>query len=340
MTEELYCAVDLHSNNGVYHMTAADGKGVWHRRLPNSPAEVVARLEPFGERVRMIAIESTYNWYWLADCLQDAGYNVVLANPSAMEQYTGLKHTDDDSDAVFIAELLRLGILPTGWICPREDRALRDVLRRRMLVVNSRTRLVLSLQSMFCRQTGLRLKHRTLENLSTEELEALLKSADLLLVARSEMKLIREHDEAIAALEQHALGRCRQEREYTLLTSVPGIGRILAMTIMLETGDIRRFPSPGDYSSYCRTVKARRNSNNKQKGRNNARNGNRYLGWAFIEAANHAIRCCAPARRWYQRKTAKTLPVVGRKALSSKWSKAVWYMLTEMKPFDLTRVFG
>ena len=340
MSSELYCGVDLHSNNGVYHVMGADGKQVWHRRLPNRPETVVTALAPFRSDLVTVAIESTYNWYWLADCLEDAGYSVVLANPSRMDQYRGMKNTDDDSDATFIAELCRLRILPTGWICPREERSLRDLLRRRMLTVQSRTRQINSLQSMLVRQSGSSSKYTVLETYTTEELVDILKHESLLVVADAQLKLIRAHDDAIATLEQFALEKCRPRPEYRLLTSVPGIGKILAMTIMLEIGDIGRFASPGDFSSYVRAVKADRLSNGKVKGKNNSRNGNRYLAWAFIEAVNHAVRCCVPARKWYQRKAAATLPVVARKALASKFSKAVWYMLTQNRPFQIQKVFG
>lgn len=340
MTRELYCGVDLHSNNGVYHIAEADGKRVWHQRLPNCPGRVLRELASYQKDLVSVAIESTYNWYWLVDALQDAGYPVQLANPSAMDQYSGLKKTDDDSDAVFITELLRLSILPTGWICPPEDRALRDLLRRRMLVVNSRTRQVLSLQSMLMRQTGRSFGRAVIEALPTEELEKLLKQQVLFSVANTQLELIHAHDSAITSLEKEALAHCKPRPEYSLLKTAPGIGKILAMTIMLEIGDISRFRSPGKLSSYARAVAAPRTSNRKQKGKNNRHNGNKYLGWAFVEAANHAIRCCASARKWYQRKAAKTMPVVGRKALASKWSKAVWYMLTNNEPFLLRRVFG
>lgn len=336
----LYCGVDLHSNNGVYHAVDSDGTQELHRRLPNRPDAVLTALAPLRDRLVSVAIESTYNWYWLSDCLEDNGYTVVLANPSRMDQYRGLKNTDDDSDAAFIAELSRLGILPSGWICPREERSLRDLLRRRVLTVESRTRQVNSLQGMLVRQTGSSTRYTMLEALTTEELTDVLTHEALLVTARNQLELIRAHDATISSLERFALKQCRPKPEYRLLTSVPGIGQILSMTIMLEIGSIGRFPRPGDLSSYVRAVKADRMSNGKVKGRNNGRNGNRYLAWAFVEAANHAIRCCVPARTWYQRKAAATKPVVGRKALASKLSKAVWYMLTENAPFQIQKVFG
>ena len=167
MSGELYCGVDLHSNNRVHDTMAGDGTCVWHRRLENRPETVLAALSEFREQLGCVAIESTHNWYCLADRLEDAGHSVTLANPSAVDQYSGSKNTNDDSDARFIADLLRLGILPKVWICLRQDRALRDLLRRRMMFVNARTRLVLSLQPMVVRQTGLQLPLKGLEVLAS-----------------------------------------------------------------------------------------------------------------------------------------------------------------------------
>jgi transposase len=340
MSTELYCGVDLHSNNGVYHVMGALGKQVWHRRLPNDPERVLLALRPFHGKLVSVVIESTYNWYWLADCLEDHGFNVKLANPSGIKQYSGLKLANDDTDARFIAELSRLGILPTGWICPRQLRALRDLLRRRSLMVKGRTSLINSIGSLLARETGTHSRYSMLDTLTVEELAAVVKHESQVVVVQSQLRLIAAHDAEIATLETYALQQCRPCPEYGLLTSVPGIGKILGMTMMLEIGDIGRFPRPGKLSSYARAVKAECRSNGKGKGRNNARNGNRYLGWAFIEAVQHLRRCCDPARSWYLKKVQKVDPVVGRKALASKLSKAVWYMLTRKEPFQIKRIFG
>ena len=108
---------------------------------------------------------------------------------------------------------------------------------------------------------------------------------------------------------------------------------------MLETGTIARFPGPGQFSSYCRCVESRRVSNGRKKDEGNAKNGNRYLAWAFIEAAAAALRCCPQARRFYERKKAQRLPVVAMKALAHKLARAAWYMMRDGKPFDPGRCF-
>jgi transposase len=117
-----------------------------------------------------VAVESTYNWYWLVDGLMDHGYAVRLVNTTAIPQYDGLKHGDDHSDALHLAQLMRLGLLPEGYIHPREQRATRDLLRRRFTLVRQAVRLMLSIQSSFSRSTGKQLSANALRRLAPSQL--------------------------------------------------------------------------------------------------------------------------------------------------------------------------
>lgn len=149
----LYAAIDLHSTNSVLAVLDDSGAIRFRRRFPNQLAEIVGALEAFRNDVRGV-VESTYNGYWRVDGLEDAGYRVHLANTAALPQYDGLKHGNDDTDAAHLANLLRLGILPEGFIYPRAERGLRDLLRRRMLLVQQSVRLMHSVQSLWARTSG------------------------------------------------------------------------------------------------------------------------------------------------------------------------------------------
>jgi len=341
MRKTLYCGVDLHSNNAMYVITDRRDKQVFRKRLPNELPIVLERLEPYRERLKVVAVESTYNWYWLVDGLQDHGYPVVLAQPSKMDQYDGIKEADDLTDAAFLARLSRLHILPTGYIYPREDRPVRDLLRRRMLIVQQRTALKQSLQSMAMRQSGRSLGWRTLGTLSDAERTELLGDHDCLtFVTEQQVDLIERLSDTIKRFEEKLLEHAQLRPAYACLLTMPGVGVILALTIMLETGDIRRFKRVGDYTSYCRCVRAIHTSNGKNKSKNNGKNGNAYLAWAFVEAVHHAIRVCPKAKRFYERKRAKRNGALATKALAAKWSKAAYYMMTRQEPFAVARVFG
>ncbi len=136
---KLYGGIDLHSNNSVVALSDEEDHVVYRKRRPNEAAGVLEALEPYREAVEGLVVESTYNWYWLVDALMEPGYRVHLANTAAIVQYSGLKYSDDDSDARWLAKLLRLGLLPEGYIYPKAERAVRDPLRRRLRLVQQHT---------------------------------------------------------------------------------------------------------------------------------------------------------------------------------------------------------
>jgi len=153
---KLYAGIDLHSSNNFIGVIDEKDKRHYSKRHYNNIDTVLKVLKPFKKELQGVVVESTYNWYWLVDGLQEQGYKVHLANPAAIKQYDGLKHTDDRWDSFWLAHLLRLNILPEGYIYPKEKRAVRDLFRRRLRFVKHRTSTVLSLQSMFARHKDLR----------------------------------------------------------------------------------------------------------------------------------------------------------------------------------------
>ena len=152
-----YCGIDLHSNNSLVSVIDETDSVLYEKRLPNDLESIHHALSPYQKTLQGVVVESTYNWYWLVDGLIEKGYPVHLANTLAIQQYNGIKYTNDATDARFLAHLLRLGILPTGYIYPKAERCVRDLLRRRLLLVQQRTAQLLSLQSLITRHTGQRL---------------------------------------------------------------------------------------------------------------------------------------------------------------------------------------
>jgi transposase len=337
--KKLMAGMDLHSNNVVVGIVDSDGKRVAHQKLECQLKAIVKFLAPYKKRLERLAVESTYNWYWLVDGLQAAGYPVVLANPAKMDQYSGLKHADDRNDAFFLAELLRLNILPTGYVYDAQRRPVRDLLRRRMRLVQHRTALMLSFKSLFTRTTGQEMTLAQLKGLKVEPAQGLYEHPANQLIAGIQIKQIEHLTESIKQLEQAVLKVARELPYYPKLKTLPGVGIILGLTMTMEVGDIKRFADPGHFASYCRTVNAQCLSNGKQKGQNNRKCGNKYLAWAFVEAANFAKRYDAPCRKWYDRKAAKTSTVLATKALACKLAKAAWYLMAQAVDYQAGRVF-
>lgn len=335
-----YSGIDLHSNNCVLVVIDESDRVVYRARLPNQLGKVLEALEPYRSELGGVVVESTYNWYWLVDGLQAAGYKVHLANTAKMKRYDGLKHAGDESDAFQLAHLLRLGILPTGYIYPREQRALRDLGRRRMQLVRSRTVQVLAVGNVQARETGIRMTGQQVKRLDVSMVEALGLLPEVALGMQANVAVIATLNAEISRIETHLAQCLRGRGDYAVLTTAPGIGNTLTPVILLETGSIGRFAAVGDYASYARCVDSVHTSNNKKKGEGNRRNGNKYLAWAFIEAANMARRWCPEARRFHDRKRAKTNAIVATKALAHKLARACYHMLKNGEAFSVQRCFG
>ena len=288
---KLYSGIDLHSNNHVVVVIDDNDHTRLEKRLPNTLDATLQALAPFRAALQGIAVESTYNWYWLVDGLMEAGYPLHLVNTAAVKRYDGLKYTDDRHDARHLAHLLRLGILPTGYIYPKAQRAIRDLLRKRRQLVRHQTAYTLSAQSLHARLTGRSASCQVVQRPHAEAIYVPgLLDTNRQLEMRTTLRLIQLLHRHIVAIEKAVLGQMQLAPAFVGLKGVPGIGDILGLTIVLETGEIARFASAGHYASYCRAVKSLHTSNGKKKGEGNRKNGNKYLGWAYVEAANFAVR--------------------------------------------------
>jgi transposase len=337
---KLYGGIDLHSNNSMVVLQDENDAVLFRRRLPNDRNVILGELAPFADAIDGLVVESTYNWYWLVDGLMEAGYRVHLANTAAIVQYSGLKYADDDSDARWLAKLLRLGLLPEGYIYPKGERAVRDLLRKRSQLVHQHTANLQSIQNLLARDLGHSLSANQVRRLTYEEINRLLPDLDLALAVQSTLAVMHTQEEVIALLEKEVRTKIRLRSTFKPLLTVSGIGEILGLTIMLETGDIARFAKAGNYASYCRCVGSAHLSNGKRKGQGNTKNGNKYLAWAFIEAANFAVRYNPRIKRYYQRKRERTNGLIAIKTVAHKLARACFYILRDQVTFDVSKAFA
>ena len=334
-----YAGIDLHSSNNYIGIMDQDHKRLFGRRLPNSLDKILMVLEPFKSDLKGVIVESTYNWYWLVDGLQEHGHRVHLANPSAIKQYEGIKHTDDKWDSFWLAHMKHLNILPEGYIYPKEQRPVRDLLRRRLFFVRHRTANILSLQSAITRNLGIKISGNDIKKLNLDDAGNLFDSSNLVFMAQNNISTIKHLGKIIKGIEKQIKSQVKLRKEFVMLQTIPGVGNILAFTIMLEVGDINRFAKVGNYSSYCRCVGSKRLSNGKKKGENNKKNGNKYLAWAYVEAAHFAKRYIPKAQRFYQQKIAKANGAVATKALANKLARASYFIMRDQVPFDEDMLF-
>jgi transposase len=337
---QLYAGIDLHSNSNHLAIIDAQDKPLLQKRLVNDHKAVLEALAPFADQLKGIVVESTFNWYWLVDTLMDNDYTVHLANPAALQSYTGLKHRDDKHDALWLAHLLRLGILKTGYIYPKQDRPLRDLLRKRSSLVRQRTMAINNLQAMISRHFGKRLATNKIKQVTRNHVVGLfMDESNLQLSAEVSKVTIDCLTRQIRRIERSVVDNIKLRSSFSGLQTIPGVGIILSLTIMLEAGAIERFPKVGNFSSYCRKVTSKWTSNDSYKGKGNRKNGNKYLAWAFSEAAELARRYDQDARQFYNRKLSRSNRLVAHNALAHKLARAAYYIMRDQVGFDSKRLF-
>lgn len=339
--KKLYAGIDLHSNNNYLAIIDQDDKKNYQKRLPNQPDVILAELEPYCKEIVGIVVESTFNWYWIVDLLMDNGYKTHLANPTAIQKYKGLKYSDDKHDAFWLAHMLRLGILPEGYIYPKKDRPARDLLRKRLHLVRLRTSLINSLQGIISRNCGCKLSCSQIKQFRENHVSPLLTGQeDLELCGEVSKESIDYLTRQIQKIEKTVQDKVKLRNTFSGLKTVPGIGKILSLTIMLEAGDINRFPKAGNFSSYCRKVPTNWSSNDKKKGAGNIKSGNKYLAWAFSEAAEMARRYDKHVKAFYNRKASRTNRMTAHGALAHKLARASYYIMRDGVEFDYQKLFA
>ena len=180
-----YSGIDLHSNNSVVTVTDEADRVLAEKRLPNDLLEILAFLSPWKTDLVGVVVESTFNWYWLVDGLQSAGFTVHLANTAAIKKYEALKHSGDETDARYLAHLLRLGILPTGTILPPDQRAVRDLARKRIQLVRSRCQHILAVENITARQHGTRITSNQTKRLTPDAVDQMQLPEDVALAIKA-----------------------------------------------------------------------------------------------------------------------------------------------------------
>jgi len=333
----LYCGMDLHSNNNVTAIQDEEHRNIVCRRLANDMPTILEFLEPFREVLEAVAVESTFNWYWVVDGLEDAGYKARLVNTNKALTYRELKYTGDRHDARWLCKLQALGILPEGYIMPREERAVRDLLRRRSFLVDKRSSCITSVKTVIARSAGVTVPKSQVEQMDLEEAVRLVGDEMVAESITVMLPIIYELNKQIATAETSVLEKAKLRDEFELLRTAPGIGKVLALTIMCETGDIGRFKTVRNYGSYCRTVESKHTSNGKNKGQGNRKNGNKYLSWAYSEAAFHAPRFDENVKKYLDRKLSSSHSMVAKRAVANKMARACYYVLRNQVPFDSSR---
>jgi transposase len=338
-----YCGVDLHARTLAVCILDDRGDIVFRRSVAASPAAFLEAVAPYRDGLA-VACACLFAWYWLGDLCQEQQIPFVLGHALYLKAIHGGKAKNDPIDAEKIARLLRGGNLPQAYVYPRAMRATRDLLRRRTFLVRKRAELLAHLvnTNSQCNLPPLTKKLAYAANRQEPDLAGRFTDPSVRRSAEADLALIDAHDGQIRSLELYLSRAAKVDdpQAYQRLRSVPGVGKVLALVLLYEIHDIRRFPSAGQFLSYARLVRCAHESAGKKKGTGGNRIGNAHLKGAFSEATCLLLRASEPAKRWLARREKKRGKARALGALAARRGRAVYHLLRRQEAFDGTRFFA
>jgi transposase len=330
-----YCGLDLHARTMFLCVLDRDGRSLLHEDLAATKDAFLKAIEPHRDGL-VVACECMFAWYWLADVCKEEGIPFVLGHALEMRAIHGTKAKNDKLDSEKIAHLLRTGLLPQAYLYPAEMRATRDLLRRRGHLVRRRAEALTHVQIIHgqynvAAATGkLRYAANRAGVLDRFADEAVRRTVGV------DLALAEHLDGQIAELEAYlaAQAKVHDLANYYRPRAIPGVGKVLALTILYEVGDIRRFDDAGQFLSYARLVRPAKESAGRRVGLSNRKMGNAHLKWAFGEAAALMTRHVPAAKAFAARKAETHGKGKAQAILASKLGRAVYVMLRRGVPFD------
>jgi len=337
-----YCGIDLHARTMYVCILDAAGQIVVERNLPTTPEAFLEAIAPYRDGL-VVACECLFTWYWLADLCAKEQIPFVLGHALYMKAIHGGKAKNDRIDAHKIAVLLRGGMLPQAYVYPPGMRETRDLLRRRLHLVRKRGQLLAHLQNLTHAYNRGAFEKRIAYPSNREGVVAHFAGEPMVQAnAALDLSLLAHYDEILVELEARLVKQAKKEapRGFHLLRSIPGIGKVLAMTIVYELHDVHRFERVQQFASYARLVKCAKESAGKRKGTSGAKMGNVHLKWAFSEAAVLFVRHSAEAKALLARLTQRHGKGKALSILAHKIGRAAYYVLVREKPFDAAKFFA
>ena len=335
------CGIDLHTKKMYVCILDEAGEIMLHKNIRTDPNNLLKVLKPFREDV-VVAVECMFTWYWIADLCAQENIKFVLGHALYMKAIHGGKAKNDKIDSRKIALLIRSGMFPQAYVYPTKMRATRDLLRRRNHLKRKRAELLAHIQNT-------KSQYNLPDLLGTiakpENRKGIVERFDHPCVKKSvsvDLQMVYAYDPVIIGLENYIIKTAQNHDpvSYALLKTIPGVGRILALVMLYEIENIKRFSRVQDFASYSRLVKCIKESNGKKYGTSGKKIGNAHLKWAFSEASVIFLKGNEPGKKYLSRLTKKHGKGKALSILAHKLGRATYFMLKNKKPFDLQKFLG
>lgn len=340
---QYYCGIDLHSKDCWLCVIDETDRIHLRKKVPNHLPTILHELDNFSSKPSVV-VESTLNWYWLVDGLQDASFGVKLAHIFGLHMITGAKVKTDRRDAFSLAKLLRLDAIPEAYIYPKQRRPVRDLLRRRNRMVSVRAAAYRSMKQILLQQGIQGYSLADLKRFDEAMILTLFDHPALQASMRLELERIRLYSREINTLEQIILQSVSEEPLFELLQTIPGVAKILGLTIFYEVGDIDRFSGPKPFCSYARVVPGVAQSSSVTRKGRGSKQGNPHLKWAFMQAACGSVRYEPAVRKFRQthmaRRRSKARKLISLSIVAHKLAIGAYYVLKDRVPFKMELMFA
>ena len=337
-THPYYCGIDLHARSLYVCIIDQEGNICHHKEISAKPDKLYTLLEPYIGHI-VVGVECMHCWYWVADFCEDIGVDFILGHALYMKAIHGGKAKNDRIDSFKIATLIRGGNFPLAYVYPKEMRATRDLLRRRMKLVRHGANMKAHVANTTS-QYNLPPNKVNLKNVfAREQLRSTFSDPVVQRNIDFDMSILEHYAKELSKLEWFLEQQAKQHNpvHYHILRSISGIGRILALTIIYEVGDIRRFDSVQKFASYARLVKCKAESAGKSYGTQGSKIGNAHLKWAFSEAAVLYLRGNKKAQKYLQKLQKRMTKAKAISVLAHKIGRCIYFMLKNEKVFDENR---
>ena len=336
-----YCGIDLHAKKMYVCIIGENGKVQVHQNIKTDPDQFLKLISPYTEDM-IVGVECVFCWYWLADLCEAQRIPFTLGHALYMRAIHGGKTKNDKVDSYKIALLLRGGNFPTAYPYPAQWRSTRDLLRRRMYISRRCSELLAHIQNTRIQYNlpafTKRLSRRYNHNIAVECFD----DTQVRMSVEVDLQMLHALNQSLRKLEGHIEKSAHKHDYHTLylLRSIPGVGQILALVILYEIHDVRRFPRVQDFSSYARLIKPFKESDGKWAGHSNKKIGNHHLKWAIKEAAVIMIRDSVKTKQLVSKLERKYNKGKALGILTHKLGRAIYHMLKNNEPFNEERFFA
>ncbi|MGL1904350.1 MAG: IS110 family transposase [Fibrobacterales bacterium] len=337
-----YCGIDLHTKTMYVVIVDSQGLPVFEQNMNSTPQDLFAAIQPYREDI-VVGVECIFSWYWMADWCHENEVDFILGHALYMKMIHGSKVKNDKIDAQKIAQMIFAGLFPLAYSYPdKELRAIRDLLRRRMKLMHDRAELMTHIKILGHQINNsfgsLRLNYKY----NRKDLEKAFENSSYRLNCEADLQLIDDYDRIIGRIEAKVKEEVthRLPKELNIVQSIPGVGKIIGLALVLEIGDIKRFDTVQQFASYCRLVRCKHESAGKSNGHGPKKIGNPYLKWAFSEATCLLMKSSDQAKKHVKRLERKHGKGKAMSLLAHRIGRSVFTILKNEKVFDIDKCFG